>query len=456
MIEYQTLMNLETKKLRKYFRIFLFFSFFLALFFWDAALRTSGKGDVSKYHREAQLIPLSQRLFNELSEREEFLPLEHRVTRLLDRYEIKGASVAVMKDGRLVYAKGFGYADQEINKSAEPKSIFRVASISKLITAVAIMKLVEEGNLSLDDKVFGENGILNDSLYLNYKDKRVEDITVKNLLNHSGGWNRIYGDHMFMQHEIARQMKEELPLDLPVIIRFALDKRLHFRPGSRTSYSNLGYAILGLIIEKKSGMPYAEYVQKEIFKPAGIHDIFMGKNLMEEKLPNEVIYYEKRNLGRVPSVYQKNELVDRTYGGNDVELLGAAGGWVATAPDLMKFLSLIDGDETIPDILSPETLQLMTNPLKSGGHTIGWSGTDGRGNWWRTGTFSGTSAIMMRQVDGFNWVILTNTSTWKGTKLSKDFHREIQASIREIESWPEYDLFQYIEPKLLKREMAGR
>jgi CubicO group peptidase (beta-lactamase class C family) len=449
-------MNLKFLRIRKYLKIFYIFSFFLLLFFWDVALRTSGKGDVSKYHREAQLIPLSQRLFNELSDREEFIPLEIRVNRLLDKYAIKGASVAVMKDGRLVLARGFGYADQETNQFVEPKHVFRVASVSKLITAVAVMKLVEEGELSLDDKIFGEQGLLNDSVYMAYKDKRVEDITIRNLLNHSAGWNRNYGDHMFMQHEIARQMKVELPVVLPVIIEFALNKRLHFRPGSRTSYSNLGYAILGMVIEKKTGQTYVDYVTKEIFKPAGIYDIYMGRNLMEEKLSNEVIYYEQRNVGKVHSVYSKNKMVERTYGGNDIELLGAAGGWIATAPDLMKFLSLIDGDETIPDILSIETLRMMTNPLLSGGHTIGWSGTDGRGNWWRTGTFAGTSAVMMRQANGFNWIILTNTSTWRGSKLSREINREIQASLNEVETWPEYDLFQYIEPKLLQRELANK
>ena len=126
-------MNLKFLRIRKYLKIFFLFSFFLLLFFWDVALRTSGKGDVSKYHREAQLIPLSQRLFNELSAREEFLPLEIRINRLLDKYAIKGASVAVMKDGRLVLARGFGYADQETNQFVEPKHVFRVASVSKLI-----------------------------------------------------------------------------------------------------------------------------------------------------------------------------------------------------------------------------------------------------------------------------------------------------------------------------------
>lgn len=442
-------------KIKIYLKISLFLSLLLILFFGDFAISSSGNNDVGKSYKEEQLIPVSQRLYNEISERDEFKPIEVRINRLLDRYSIKGSSVAIMKDGRLVYSKGFGYADQEIERKIEPKSLFRVASVSKLITGVAIMKLVEEGKLSLDDYVFGPKGIINDSLYMVYNDKRVEDIKIIHLLNHSAGWNRNYGDHMFMQHEIARKMNVDLPVKLPTIIRFAVEKRLHFKPGSRASYSNLGYAILGLVIEKKTGQSYVDYVTYQIFRPAGIFDIYMGKTLMGEKLPDEVIYYEQHNAWQVPSVYDAENLVPRPYGGNDIELLGAAGGWIATAPELMKFLALIDGDEKIPDILSFETLQFMTNPLLSGGHTIGWSGTDGRGNWWRTGTFAGTSAIMMRQANGFNWVVITNTSTWKGTGLSKEFNRQIQASLNEVETWPEYDLFQYVEPKLIKSELAS-
>jgi CubicO group peptidase (beta-lactamase class C family) len=449
-------MNLKQIRIRKYLKILALFSLFLTLYFWDVAISTSGKSDVSRDHREAILIPLSQRLYNEISEREEFIPFEIRLRYLMDKYDIKGASVALMKDGRLVYARGFGYADHESKEMVEPKSIFRTASVSKLITGVAVMKLVEEGVITLEDQVFGEKGILNDSVFRDYTDKRVEKITVRNLLNHSAGWNRNYGDHMFMQHEIARQMNVDLPLDISTIVQFALKKRLHFSPGRRTSYSNLGYGILGMIIERKTGQSYVNYVTNEIFKPAGIHDIYMGRNLREDKYPNEVVYYEQKNAGRVVSVYDSEKLVTRTYGGNDIELLGAAGGWVATAPDLIKFLSLIDGDDKIPDILSSETLYMMTSPSFTKGHTIGWSGTDGRGNWWRTGTFAGTSAVVMRQNNGFNWVVLTNTSTWKGTRLSREVNREIQASLNEIEFWPEYDLFQYIEPKLLKRELAAK
>lgn len=446
-------MNLSLNKHRKFFKIFLFVCLLFVLFFWDAALRISGKDGIIYLHREVLSIPISQRLNNEMFNREEFLPLQNRISKVLEKYEIRGASVAVMKEGKLVYAKGFGYADHETGRLVEPKSIFRIASISKLITSVAVMKLVEDGKLSLDDKVFGDSGILNDSIYLNFRDKRVGSITVRHLLNHSAGWNRNFGDHMFMQHEIARQMNVELPVGLPVIIKFALSKRLHFNPGSGASYSNLGYAILSLIIERVSGQQYVDFVTDEIFRPNGIHDIYMGGNMREDKRPNEVYYYEQSNAELVPSVFQKDNLTERVYGGNDIKLLGAAGGWIATAPEMMKFLALIDGDKNIPDILSPETIQLMTNPYNSE-KIIGWSGTNDNGTWWRTGAFAGTSAILMRQEDGFSWVIITNTSTWRGTGMSNIFRREMNLSLNEIEIWPEYNLFQKQDLEMLKRSIS--
>lgn len=192
--------------------------------------------------------------------------------------------VAIARQGKLVYARGFGYADTAAGIETQPYSKFRVASISKLVTAVAVMKLMEEGKLSLDDKVFGPDGILNDSCYCYPRDKRVFNISVAHLLSHEGGWSQRYGDQMFMPHVIAREMKCSLPVDTRTIVRFALSKRLHFTPGTGRSYSNLGYSILGLVIEKISGMPYEDYCTTAIFEPLGIYDIVPGKIFRKRKL----------------------------------------------------------------------------------------------------------------------------------------------------------------------------
>ena len=272
-----------------------------------------------------RLAPAYVRLTNTDSSVSEFDGCIPVINSFMKKWSIQGASVAIARDGKLLYARGFGYADTAAGIETQPYSKFRIASVSKLVTAVAIMKLREEGKLSLDDRVFGPEGILNDSCYSAPKDKRAYNITIAHLMSHEGGWSQRYGDQMFMPHQVASQMKCELPVDTRTIVRFALSKRLHFAPGTGRSYSNLGYSILGLVIEKASGLPYEEYCRTAIFEPLGIYDIVPAKNLPDQKAPFEVTYYEPAGMPMRPSVYGTGELVPVRYGGNDVETLGAAG-----------------------------------------------------------------------------------------------------------------------------------
>ncbi len=417
----------------------------ISFYFWDVAISSSGSNSAETVLRSKQTHPFTYNLKNELSDSDNFEYLESGIEFLLNRFDMKGASFAVAKDARLVFAKGAGYADAEAKVRVEPKHMFRIASISKLITATTIMKMQELGLLDLDDKVFGREGILNHPIYLDYSDSRAERITVRHLLNHSAGWNRRFGDHMFMPHHIARQMKVDSPVQVSDIIRFALKKRLHFNPGSRTSYSNLGYAILGEIIEHITDMEYEAYVQQTILHPLGIQDMRIGGNLEHQRFDNEVKYYEQSNASEVKSIYDINEFVPLSYGGNDIETLGAAGGWIASPAELLKLIAAIDGRPGVPDILSSESIEMMTDTRLSGGHMIGWTGSDRRGNWWRTGTFAGTSALVMRQNNGLNWAVIFNSSTYRGTTLSREITREVQTALNSLEQWPEHDLFYYFE-----------
>ncbi|HQB64067.1 MAG TPA: serine hydrolase, partial [Sedimentibacter sp.] len=146
-------------------------------------------GAVEKGHLLAdKLRPGNVRLTNEHSSAEEFEAAEKTVRSFMRKWSISGASLAIAKNGSLVYAKGFGLIDTLSGEEVQPYNKFRTASISKLITAIAVMKLQEEGRLSLDDKVFGPEGILNDDYFSNPVDKRVYDITVAHLLSHKGGW----------------------------------------------------------------------------------------------------------------------------------------------------------------------------------------------------------------------------------------------------------------------------
>ena len=222
--------------------------------------------------------------------------------------------------------------------------------------------------------VFGPDGILDDPYFCNPKDLRVYNITVAHLLSHEAGWTQRYGDQMFMSLQIADNMGVKPPVDTKTIIRFALNKRLHFTPGSGKAYSNLGYSILGLIIEKVSGLSYEEYCKKAIFEPLGIYDMTLAANLPSEKAPFEVTYYEPSDVVLKPSIYGTGELVSPTYGGNDIEALGAAGAWLATAPDLMRLLLAIDGLNSRKDILSEQSIRFMTDS-DNGFAPIGWKTT---------------------------------------------------------------------------------
>lgn len=424
--------------MKKFVFVILFFAFFLG----EIAVSFSFKHEEKRNIPSNSIVPLSHKISNEISYNANTRCIDSLMGIFMHTYKIKGASMAVTSQGKLVYAKGFGYADAENEIPAEPKNLFRVASVSKLITAVAIMKLNEEGYLSIHDKVFGTDGLLTDPSYLDIRDSRMEQITVFHLLNHTAGWSKKSPDPLFQSLSIARKMNVEAPVDMPTIIQYVLSKRLDFTPGRKYSYSNFGYALLGEIIEKVTGMEYEAYVKFAILQPLGIYDMHIGHSYYADHFPNEVKYYEEGRTPLVRAFDGSGKAVPMAYGGNNIQLLGAAGGWVASAPELIKLLVAIDGFKSRPDILTDESIKLMTNTS----HyklIIGWRGTDGFGTWWRTGTLSGTTALAMRNRDEINWVVLLNTSAKRKSRIHNDLSKTMFSVLRNVEEWPEVDLFNY-------------
>ncbi len=391
------------------------------------------------------LVPENIRLINSYSSSPDFASAEKNIFSLMRKWSMTGASVVIAKDGKIVYAKGFGVTDTATREEVQPYHRFRVASISKLVTATAIMKMVEEGKVSLDDKVFGPLAILNDPYFGQPKDKRVYEITVENLLTHEGGWSQRYGDQMFMPVTVAEKMGVRPPADTKTIVRFALDRNLHFTPGKGRSYSNLGYSILGLVIEKVSGMPYEKYCREEVLEPIGIFDMWLGHNLQTDKAPYEVSYFTPSDILLKPSIYGTGELLNPCDGGNDIEALGGAGAWIATASDLMRLLLSLDGFDSFPDILSSESLAFMTSQVNGEG-PIGWKSTLNNGVWTRTGSFPGTSGMMRRMPDGTEWVILFNSSSWNGPQIQSYVSAAMSRFIRQVKEWPTTDLNDHYLP----------
>ena len=419
----------------------MIFVLVLLFFFLETAISFSVKKENSLFKPDDQ-ISFAMKLDNTNSDYIETKGIDHLIESFLKKYNIVGASVAITHHEKLVYAKGFGLANDETDENVQPGHLFRIASISKLITAVAIMKLYEQGIISLTDTVFGQNGLLNDPRFLEFKDPLISQITVANLLNHTAGWNKKHGDPIFNSPYVARRMKSENPSDIDMIIEFILKDKLSYAPGKRYSYSNFGYAVLGRIIEKVTKMKYEDYVMINILRPAGIYDMHIGHNLYHEKFPNEVKYFEPAGSAYVMAVDGSDKMVPKSYGGNDLNLLGAAGGWVASAPELAKLLTILDGFDYQPDILKKETLMMMTNPVIAGNGLYGWRGVDKYGTWWRTGSFSGTTALVMRLDNGINWVILLNTSGYKRNRLHSKLSYTMFASVYRTKQWPKINLFE--------------
>lgn len=390
---------------------------------------------------ETPAVPLftSTRIANGFVPTEQFSQFNAQMEKFVQKWGIVGLSVAVAKDDKLVFTKAYGYADKEDKQAAQPYNLFRVASISKLITAVGIMKLVEEGHLSLDTKIFGEDGILNDSLFQSYIDKRVELITIKMLLEHSAGWTHKYGDHMFMPSVVAKKLNKDLPVSDGDIIKFALMHKLHFQPGESSSYSNLGYAVLGKVIEEVSGKSYEEYIKANVFIPLGIYDACIGGSYFEERKEFEVKYYEADCSILVEDYRGSGMMVPRSYGGNDIRTLGAAGGWICSSTDLIKLMLAINGNPSFKDILQPNSIEAMTRPESANKSPLGWRRVNSL-EWVRTGTLASTSALMVHRIDGISYVVLSNTGSWKGADFTSEIERQMNRSLTSLNQWPDYDL----------------
>ncbi len=381
-------------------------------------------------------------LTNEMSDLPAFEPIDSMVNRAMRSLRLTGATVAIVKNEKLVYAKGFGFSDKEKKEKVEPHHLFRIGSVSKLITAIAVLKLVDDGRISLDDYVFGENGVLKGRLYSNISNRNVYRIKVKHLLNHTAGWSLItYGDPMFIPHKIHKMDKVSYPIEFDDVIKFVLKRHLPYRPGTRFNYSNFGYSLLGRVIEEVTGDEYEDWVQDEILEPNNIHKMRIAGSFEKDRVQNEVKYYDYSADNEQLSFNGSGRKVYKPYGADDIEMLGPAGGWLANGVDLMRVLVLVDGySKRYEDILSSDLINKMVNGVGGVNRPLGWRSVKGQ-HWWRTGTLSGTSALLTRDLNGYSWVIISNTTPRRGS-FPGTSRWAIREGIKRVKSWPSQDLFE--------------
>jgi N-acyl-D-amino-acid deacylase len=250
---------------------------------------------------------------------------------------IRGGALAVMRNGRIVLSRGYGYATRDGTRRIDSDTPFRLGNASKPFTSALVHKLIADGKLTGDTRVFP---------YLDVKpppgrtaDARLGDITVRHLLAHRGGWDPAVEpvfDPMFQPVLVARELRKSSPASPRDIIRFMAGQPLQADPGSKYLYSNFGHCVLGRVIEKAAGKPYHRHLREALIDPLGLRAIFPGRTEVSRRHAREPEYIDPR-VG--PNLMTGKGLVSWADGGQfHLEALDSCAGLVGSAPDVARFL----------------------------------------------------------------------------------------------------------------------
>lgn len=246
-------------------------------------------------------------------------------------------SVLLARDGKVLYSKGFGYANVEHGIPNTPQTKFRLASVSKQFCAVGIMILEHEGKLKVDDPI---------SKHYPAVPEAWGQVTLRQLMSHTGGVPENLRVALF------KGMWGQ-PVDVSNLLKVVEKQPLDFKPGEKWSYSNTGYALLGLVIERITGKPYGEFLKERIFDPLGMKDT--GIDHRRLVLKNRASGYGM----------QRDELVHAQY--IDLSQVYAAGSMYSTVEDLLKWDNALYTDKILPQ----KSLEQMWTPVKQN-YGYGW------------------------------------------------------------------------------------
>jgi CubicO group peptidase (beta-lactamase class C family) len=328
----------------------------------------------------------------------------------MQKYDVPARSFAVGHAGEIIHRDAFGLADRERSEAITPMHLFRIASVSKIITSTTIFGLIEQGRLKLADKIFGPGAILGTDSGQPPYNSGIDQITLGHLLTHtSGGWTNDSRDPMFthprMNHaELISWTLSNRPLDNP--------------PGQHYAYSNFGYCVVGRVIEKITGQPYADQVRAAVLSRCGVTDMAISGNTLDQRARDEVKYY-----GQGENPYTMN-----------VTRMDSHGGWLARPADIVKFMMHVDGFAKPPNILKPETIQTMTTASSANSaYAKGWA-VNKSGNWWHSGSLPGTTTVAVRTHGGFCWAAFTNTSR-ANSQIDGDLDQLNWDMVGKVDAW---------------------
>ena len=316
--------------------------------------------------------------------------IDSKISDFMTKYNVPGASLAVSKNGKLVYIKGYGDADKVSGEKVTPAHRFRLASVSKTFTGVAIMKLVQEGKLNLDGKVFGTGAVLGTDYGTAPYNANLSNITVRHLLqNVSGSWGAATGGDVIDQNPSYNYKQ---------LFDWIINTRPNPKaPGTVYDYSNVNFVIAGRIIEKVSGKSYINYIKEDVMAPIGGTQTEMSGKTEADRKTNEVKYYGQGN----DASYVYNIAFPRR---------DADGGLMTTASDLLRFVNAFDGFATRPDILNAGSVTSLTTPSTVfSGYACGIGIWSAENVWFNYGSLPGTRTGFMRHNNGMCVALLLNS-----------------------------------------------
>jgi CubicO group peptidase (beta-lactamase class C family) len=324
---------------------------------------------------------------------------------------VTGLSLAVSKQGRLVFAKSYGYANKATGEELCPNHSMRVMSVSKPITACGAMKLYMQNANLLDRHVFGPNSILGSSFSTPSGQQKLNNITVRQLLSHTSGLRTCNGESVFWD-------KTKTKADAMNVL-LGMGDLLQFDPNTKYNYSNTNFFILSLVIEKLSGQSYETFIRQQLLAPAGIGNTMYVGAANGSSGSGEVSYTPAKSM--------------------NLQLWAGFGGWVARPMDLLRLLSRVDGNTPPADLLSSDAhTQMTTGTSLNMGYGLGWlvSGNQQSHN----GCYGGTRSFLVELPGGLSYAVIINNNpdndgcgwTMKG---------KIEPAVQGVSAWPSYDLF---------------
>lgn len=355
------------------------------------------------------------------------------------------------KDGKLLLAKGYGWADRDSKTAVTAQTLFRMGSINKTLTAIVVHQLVQDQQLTLDQAVaplLAKVGIAPSR----DGDSRWAGVTVRHLLQHSGGMDREKSGDPFFQPTLRDEARRQgvAPVSCEAIIKDTLERPLDFTPGERFAYSNTGYCMLGKVVEAVSGEPIGRRIGRTLLQPIIGKDFLSGKSL--DALPGETRYHSfagEPNATAAPGL-RAWAGVAAPYGSYSIENMDALGSWVATPTDVLKVFLAIDGARGTR-LLSADTLRAMLaepnlSSVPSGqrkfyGLGVEVAKTKQGANWWHGGSQPGVQTLALRTAAGYAWVIAFNSRPNDKHAFFGAYDKALWRAARSVKSWPQGDLF---------------